>query len=71
MFNIKAYLPVNESFGFNSELSKASGGTAFTQNVFDHWEVMNGSPTEKGSKVEELVRGVRVRKGLKVCGILF
>ncbi|OJA14514.1 hypothetical protein AZE42_13624 [Rhizopogon vesiculosus] len=26
---------------------------------------MNGSPIEKGSKMEELVRGIRVRKGLK------
>lgn len=67
MFTLKAYLPVNESFGFNSELSKATGGNAFTQCVFNHWDVMNGSPLEKGSKVEELVRSVRVRKGLKVC----
>lgn len=69
MFTLKAYLPVNESFGFNSELSKATGGNAFTQCVFDHWAVMNGSPMEKGSKVEDLVRSVRVRKGLKVCSL--
>ena len=65
MFNVKAYLPVNESFGFNSALRSATAGQAFPQNVFDHWEVMNGSPLDKGSKLEELVRGIRIRKGLK------
>jgi hypothetical protein len=43
MFTVRAYLPVNESFGFNSELRSATGGQAFPQNVFDHWDVMNGS----------------------------
>jgi len=33
--------------------------------VFDHWEVMNGSPLDKGSKLEELVKNIRIRKGLK------
>lgn len=65
MFNVKAYLPVNESFGFNGALRSATAGQAFPQNVFDHWEVMNGSPLDKGSKIEELVRSVRIRKGLK------
>ena len=26
---------------------------------------MNGTPTEKGSKIEDLVRNIRIRKGLK------
>ncbi|THH10211.1 hypothetical protein EW146_g8442 [Bondarzewia mesenterica] len=65
MFTVKAYLPVMESFGFNGELRSATGGQAFPQSVFDHWELMNGSPLEKGSKLEELVRGIRIRKGLK------
>lgn len=65
MFTIKAYLPVMESFGFNSDLRSQTAGQAFPQCVFDHWELMNGSPLDKGSKLEELVRGIRVRKGLK------
>ncbi|TFK94421.1 eukaryotic translation elongation factor 2 [Polyporus arcularius HHB13444] len=65
MFTVKAYLPVMESFGFNGELRAATGGQAFPQSVMDHWEVMNGSPLEKGSKLEELVRSIRTRKGLK------
>lgn len=65
MFTVKAYLPVMESFGFNGELRAATSGQAFPQSVFDHWEVMNGSPLDKGSKLEELVKGIRKRKGLK------
>jgi elongation factor 2 len=65
MFTVKAHLPVNESFGFNSALRSATGGQAFPQNVFDHWAVMNGSPLDKGSKLEEMVKAIRKRKGLK------
>ncbi|KAI0825004.1 eukaryotic translation elongation factor 2 [Trametes gibbosa] len=65
MFTVKAYLPVMESFGFNGELRSHTAGQAFPQCVFDHWELMNGSPLEKGSKLEELVRSIRIRKGLK------
>lgn len=65
MFTVKAYLPVNESFGFNSDLRSQTAGQAFPQCVFDHWEIMNGSPLDKGSKIEELVRTIRTRKGLK------
>ena len=66
MFTVKAYLPVKESFGFNSDLRQATGGQAFPQSAFDHWELMNGSPLDKGSKLEEIVKGVRTRKGLEV-----
>ncbi|KAI0003818.1 P-loop containing nucleoside triphosphate hydrolase protein [Russula compacta] len=65
MFTVKAYLPVMESFGFNGDLRQATGGQAFPQSVFDHWEVMNGSPLEKGSKLEDMVKAIRTRKGLK------
>ncbi|KAF7319731.1 Elongation factor [Mycena kentingensis (nom. inval.)] len=65
MFTVKAYLPVSDSFGFNGDLRQATGGQAFPQNVFDHWEVMAGSPLDKGSKIEEIVTKMRIRKGLK------
>ncbi|KAJ8090027.1 translation elongation factor 2 [Marasmius tenuissimus] len=65
MFTIKAYLPVAESFGFNGELRSHTAGQAFPQMMLDHWELMQGSPLEKGSKLEELVMGIRTRKGLK------
>ena len=41
IFNLKAYLPVVESFGFTSTLRAATSGQAFPQCVFDHWETMN------------------------------
>ncbi|KAI0248384.1 P-loop containing nucleoside triphosphate hydrolase protein [Lactifluus subvellereus] len=65
MFTVKAYLPVMESFGFNGDLRQATGGQAFPQSVFDHWDLMNGTPLEKGSKLEDMVKGIRTRKGLK------
>jgi elongation factor 2 len=65
-FTVKAYLPVKESFGFNSDLRQATGGQAFPQSGLDHWELMNGSPLDKGSKLEDMVKAIRIRKGLKV-----
>jgi elongation factor 2 len=42
MFTVKAYLPVNESFGFAADLLSQTHGQASPQLVFDHWEVMTG-----------------------------
>jgi Elongation factor G C-terminus len=66
MFTVKAYLPVMESFGFTADLRQGTQGQAFPQCVFDHWELMPGSCLDKGSKVEEVVKSIRTRKGLKV-----
>jgi elongation factor 2 len=50
-FFLKAYLPVNESFGFNAELRQATGGQAFPQMVFDHWQLcvilLSNCPTKR------------------------
>ncbi|CAO3576317.1 unnamed protein product [Absidia cylindrospora] len=53
MMNIKAYLPVNESFGFTADLRAATAGQAFPQAVFDHWQPMTGDPLEIGNKGKE------------------
>merc|ERR1712018_978195 len=50
MFHVKAYLPVNESFGFTADLRSNTGGQAFPQCVFDHWQIMQGDPMAEGSK---------------------
>jgi len=63
LYNIKAYLPVNESFGFTADLRSNTGGQAFPQCVFSHWQLMNGNPLEAG-KVADIVKGIRKRKGL-------
>jgi len=65
MFVVKAYLPVNESFGFTADLRSNTGGQAFPQCVFDHWQIMPGDPLEIGSKVNLIVEACKVRKGLK------
>jgi len=64
LYNIKAYLPVNESFGFTGDLRAATSGQAFPQCVFDHWQMMNHDPLESGSKASDIVLGIRKRKGL-------
>lgn len=56
MFVVKAYLPVNESFGFTADLRSNTGGQAFPQCVFDHWQVLPGDPCEPGSKPYAVVQ---------------
>jgi len=65
LMNLKAYLPVAESFGFTQALRAATSGRAFPQCVFDHWEELGTSPLEEGSKAHTLTTGIRTRKGLK------
>jgi len=65
MYTVKAYLPVNESFGFTADLRSNTGGQAFPQCVFDHWQIMTGDPLDQNDKVGAIVKATRVRKGLK------
>jgi elongation factor 2 len=65
MFLVKAYLPVNESFGFTADLRSNTGGQAFPQCVFDHWQIMGGDPLVAESKPAAIVADIRKRKGLK------
>jgi len=60
-----AYLPVMESFGFTADLRSHTGGKAFPQCSFDHWEPMSGDPYVEGNKCNETVLSVRKRKGIK------
>ncbi|KAJ2113827.1 translation elongation factor 2 [Coemansia sp. RSA 922] len=60
---LKAYLPVAESFGFTSFLREETGGQAFPQMIFDHWETMKGDVNEPG-KVRDTCAEIRKRKGL-------
>jgi len=64
-FTVKAHLPVNESFGFTADLRSQTGGQAFPQCVFDHWDIMPGSPFEPDTKPAKIVADTRKRKGLK------
>ena len=66
IYTVKCFLPVQESFGFTADLRSNTGGQAFPQSVFDHWEVFQGDPLAAGGQVSELVAKTRKRKGLKV-----
>eukprot|EP00940_MAST-03C_sp_MAST-3C-sp2_P001015 g1015.t1 len=46
-YTIQAYLPVIESFGFETDLRVHTQGLAFGQKVFDHWAVVPGDPLDK------------------------
>jgi len=63
---LKAYLPVMASFGFTSDLRAATGGTAFPQMSFDHWDFVTSDPYEEDSKAQTMYVDVaRKRKSLK------
>nr|AYV89260.1 elongation factor 2 [Tetranychus evansi] len=65
MFVVKAHLPVNESFGFTADLRSSTGGQAFPQCVFDHWQILPGDPLDGKSRPYTIVMDTRKRKGLK------
>merc|ERR1711981_1425131 len=64
IYNLNAYLPVLESFGFVADLRAATSGQAFPQCVFDHWALMSGDALDPADKLGELVCSVRKRKNL-------
>jgi elongation factor 2 len=65
IYNVKAYLPVQESFGFTADLRQNTAGQAFPQCVFDHWQVFPGDPMDPTSAPGRIVKKTRKRKGLK------
>jgi elongation factor 2 len=103
MYVVKAFLPVNESFGesllcsqiracivslsvflrfprclsriltycrsirclgFTADLRSNTGGQAFPQCVFDHWQTLPGNPLAANEKAGQVVAAARKRKGL-------
>jgi elongation factor 2 len=64
MVYVKAYLPVNESFGFTADLRSQTQGKAFPQCVFDHWQMLEDNPLEESTKSSVIVTDTRKRKGL-------
>jgi len=63
---VKAYLPVMESFGFTNLLRANTSGQAFPQMIFSHWQIVNGDIYQEGSSANKLCMSVRERKGLKM-----
>jgi elongation factor 2 len=63
--NMKAYLPVAESFGFSQALAEATGGAAFSQLMFDHWQLLDGGDFKNPEdRLGKIIQGIRVRKNL-------
>lgn len=46
-YTIKAFLPVMDSFGFETDLRSYTLGQVFCQQVFDHWAVVPGDPLDR------------------------
>ena len=47
LYTIRAYIPVIDSFGFETDLRTHTQGQAFCLQVFDHWAVVPGDPLDK------------------------
>lgn len=47
LITLKSYLPVIDSFGFETDLRTHTQGQAFCLSVFDHWEIVPGDPLDK------------------------
>jgi elongation factor 2 len=63
--NMKAYLPVAESFGFSQSLAEATSGAAFSQLMFDHWQMLDGGDfKDPTTRLGKIINAIRLRKNL-------
>jgi len=61
--NMRAYLPVAESFGFSQSLAEATSGAAFSQLMFDHWQLLDGGDfKDPETRLGKIINAIRVRK---------
>ncbi|XP_036031494.1 elongation factor 2-like [Onychomys torridus] len=65
MFVVKAYLPVNESFGFTANLCSITSSQAYPQCVFDYWQILPGYPFNNSSRPSQVVGKTSKCKGIK------
>lgn len=66
MVLLKGFFPVSESFGFTEYLREKTGGKAFPNCVFDHWEnIPADNVRDPNCRINKLVLSIRKRKGLK------
>jgi U5 small nuclear ribonucleoprotein component len=76
LYTVKALIPVIDANGFETDLRTATQGQAFCLQVFDHWSIVPGDPTDTSIKLRplepasgqalarDLVLKTRRRKGL-------
>lgn len=54
LFTVKAYIPVIDANGFETDLRVATQGKAFCLQMFSHWSIVPGSPTDQSIKLRPL-----------------
>ncbi|PWN23949.1 putative ribosomal elongation factor EF-2 [Microstroma glucosiphilum] len=54
LFTVKAYIPVIDANGFETDLRTVTQGQAFCLQTFDHWSVVPGDPTDTTIKLRPL-----------------
>ncbi|KAG7452130.1 Calreticulin-domain-containing protein [Guyanagaster necrorhizus] len=76
LYTVKALIPVIDANGFETDLRTATQGQAFCLQVFDHWSIVPGDPTDTSIRLRplepasgqalarDLVLKTRRRKGL-------
>ncbi|KAF8510411.1 P-loop containing nucleoside triphosphate hydrolase protein [Hysterangium stoloniferum] len=76
LYTIKALIPVIDANGFETDLRTATQGQAFCLQIFDHWSIVPGDPTDTSillrplepaagqALARDLVLKTRRRKGL-------
>ncbi len=53
-FIVKAFLPVIDSFGFETDLRSYTQGQVFCQQIFDHWALVPGDPLDENIIIHPL-----------------
>jgi len=61
---VSAFLPVMESIGFISKLRQATGGQAFAQMSFSHYDILSGDLDDENSFANKVCLMIRKRKGM-------
>ncbi|CAI4232119.1 unnamed protein product [Auanema sp. JU1783] len=54
MYTIQAFIPVMDSFGFETDLRTHTQGQAFCLSVFSHWQIVPGDPLDKSIVIRPL-----------------
>ena len=54
LFTVKAYIPVIDANGFETDLRIATQGAAFCLMAFSHWSIVPGNPTDNSIKLRPL-----------------
>lgn len=54
LFTVKAYIPVIDANGFETDLRTHTQGQAMPLAIFDHWSICPGDPTDKSIKLRPL-----------------